>query len=197
MENQEKKKEIITAASACFARYGYEKTTLDDIGKLVGLNKASLYYYFKNKESIYAEVIYSEVDDLLTRVFTQTDKTCGYKQEILSYLTERLKFIKTSLNFSQLSVDSAQKIAPLFAGMYGGIIEKEIENIAGILERAVKNGEIDSCETLRVAKSILRTAESITNRIDCKLSSDKAFAEASDEIQFTVSLMLDGLKKKS
>ena len=36
MELQDKKAEIQKAASECFARYGYEKTTLDDIGRLVG-----------------------------------------------------------------------------------------------------------------------------------------------------------------
>jgi AcrR family transcriptional regulator len=28
------------AAAGCFAKFGFEKTTLDDIGRAVGLNKA-------------------------------------------------------------------------------------------------------------------------------------------------------------
>ncbi|MFX0062900.1 MAG: TetR/AcrR family transcriptional regulator [Candidatus Hermodarchaeota archaeon] len=34
------------AASDCFAKYGYRKTTLEDISKIVGVRKASLYYYW-------------------------------------------------------------------------------------------------------------------------------------------------------
>jgi AcrR family transcriptional regulator len=39
-----------------------KKITLDNIGMLVGLNKASLYYYYKNKESIFCIVIFREAD---------------------------------------------------------------------------------------------------------------------------------------
>ena len=64
MDTSPKKQEILKAASECFARFGYEKTTLDDIGKMVGLNKASLYYYYKNKEDIFAEVVLQAGDSL-------------------------------------------------------------------------------------------------------------------------------------
>lgn len=38
------------------------KIILDNIGKLVSLYKASLYYYFKNKENIFCDVIFRQVD---------------------------------------------------------------------------------------------------------------------------------------
>jgi AcrR family transcriptional regulator len=196
MDTQDKRKDIVKAASSCFARYGYEKTTLDDIGKLVGLNKASLYYYYKNKESIYTEVIFSETDIFLTNVFAEVDKVQGCKNKILTYLTERLKYIKNALNLKQLSMDSVQKIAPLFNEMYSKIIEKEIVLLSGVLECCIQNEEMTSCETGRIAKSIILVAEVIRSKIDCHLSSDETYTEALEEIKFTVSLILDGLMKK-
>ena len=76
MKSDEKRKKIIQAAGDCFARFGYEKTTMDDIGKKVGLNKASLYYYYKDKESIYTEVVYVEQmpEDKWYLVQTNSDK---------------------------------------------------------------------------------------------------------------------------
>lgn len=196
METQDKKKAILKAASSCFARYGYEKTTLDDIGKLVGLNKVSLYYYYKNKESIYTEVIYSEANEFLSSVFIEVDKVQGCKEKILTYLTERLKYIKNAINLNQLTIDSTQKIAPLFNVMYSNIMEKEIVHLSGVLLYCIKNEEIIPCETLRVAKSIITVSEAIRSSIDCHLSSDSAYNEAFNEIKFTVSLILDGLIKK-
>ena len=46
MTEPDKREQILKAAAECLSQYGYEKTTLSDIGKLVGLNKASLYYYY-------------------------------------------------------------------------------------------------------------------------------------------------------
>lgn len=195
MEAQDRKNDILKAASVCFSRYGYEKTTLDDIGKLVGLNKASLYYYYKNKENIYTEVVFNEAKEFLGSVMAEVKKVSGYKAKILKYLTERLKFIKNAVNLKQLSIDSVQKIAPLFNSMYNSLIEKEIDSLSDILEKSINNKEIDSCDTCRVAKSILTVAEAVRSRIDCSLSTEEAYAEILDEVQFTVSLMLDGLVK--
>lgn len=196
MEPLDKKKEILKAASVCFARYGYEKTTLDDIGKLVNLNKASLYYYYKNKESIYTEVIYSESNAYLNNVFSEVEKVIGINEKILTYLTERLKFVKNSLNFSQLSIDSVQKIAPLFGEMYNKIIKEEMEHLSKVLECSVKKGEIISCETNRIAKSIITISDAILNKVDCQLTTEDAYNEALNDIQYTVSLILDGLIRK-
>jgi hypothetical protein len=41
-----------TSCRGIDARFGYEKAALDDTGEIVGLNKASLYYYNKSKEDI-------------------------------------------------------------------------------------------------------------------------------------------------
>ena len=44
---QIRKEAILDVAREMFTKVGYEKTTLDKIGKAVGLSKQSLYYYVK------------------------------------------------------------------------------------------------------------------------------------------------------
>ncbi|MEO8552903.1 MAG: helix-turn-helix domain-containing protein [Kofleriaceae bacterium] len=46
--------EILDAAMRCFLRYGYGKTSLDDIAKAAGLSRPLLYRKFANKEAIFA-----------------------------------------------------------------------------------------------------------------------------------------------
>lgn len=46
---------IIDAALTCFLRYGYDKTTLEDIAGEAGLSRSLLYLQFKNKEEIFIE----------------------------------------------------------------------------------------------------------------------------------------------
>ncbi len=200
MNTRDKKTEILEAASSCFARYGYEKTTLDDIGKIVGLNKASLYYYYKNKENIYTEVIFSEAAAFLEKVFKETEKVSNCKEKILTYISERLRYIRSAVNLNQLSMDSIQKLTPLFTQMYDRIVEKEIAYLSDTLLSCIKNNEIIACDTIRVAKSIITVTESIKNKscncIDHDGNSEVAHSAALDEVLFTISLMLDGLKRK-
>jgi Transcriptional regulator len=195
MEAQDRKNEIVKAAGACFSRYGYEKTTLDDIGKSVGLNKASLYYYYRSKESIYAEVIFNEAKAFLSGVLAEVGKASGYKEKILSYLVQRFRFIKNAVNLKQLSTDSVRKIAPLINTMYNQLIDKEVDALSEILEKSVAGKEIAVCDTRRVANGILTVAEAVRSRIDCTLSTEEKYGEILDEVRFTVSLILDGLAK--
>ena len=51
---------ILEAARQCLARFGFDKMTLDDVGKIVGLNKASLYYYYSSKEALIIDVLTTE-----------------------------------------------------------------------------------------------------------------------------------------
>ncbi len=53
----EKKNKIIEAAEQLFAQFGFLKTTMEDIAKKAHMAKSSVYYYFKSKEEIFAEVI--------------------------------------------------------------------------------------------------------------------------------------------
>lgn len=197
MEIRDKRGDILKAASSCFLRYGYEKTTLDDIGKIVGLNKASLYYYFKSKEDICTEVIYKEANEFKSGIIKELDNYTGYKEKIQSYLIGRLNFFRGSLYLSQLSNDSLQRIVPLFNHMYNKLFQEEINTIANILDYGINQEDIIACDTHRIAKNIIVVSEAIRSRIDCYLTTDEALQEAANEIKFTISLILDGLSRKN
>ncbi|PIF05120.1 MAG: TetR family transcriptional regulator, partial [Draconibacterium sp.] len=55
---------ILKIAREIFSKYGYKKTTLDDIASAVRKGKSSLYYYFKSKEDLFHAVIMKEVEIL-------------------------------------------------------------------------------------------------------------------------------------
>jgi TetR/AcrR family transcriptional regulator, transcriptional repressor of aconitase len=47
------RKQIIDAASSCFAEYGYDKTTFDDVAKKAGISRTLIYTYFKTKQEFF------------------------------------------------------------------------------------------------------------------------------------------------
>ena len=44
--------EIIAAGEACFQRYGYEKTTVNDLAKKIGFSTSYIYKFFPSKQAI-------------------------------------------------------------------------------------------------------------------------------------------------
>ncbi|MCL4737842.1 MAG: TetR/AcrR family transcriptional regulator [Burkholderiaceae bacterium] len=62
---------ILRTAAELFASQGYESTSLDSIGERMGMHKATLYHYFRNKESILYQCLlasFVDLDDVIARM---------------------------------------------------------------------------------------------------------------------------------
>jgi AcrR family transcriptional regulator len=82
---------ILQIAQDIFSKYGYKKTTLDDIANAVRKGKSSLYYYFSSKEDLFQAVISKEVEILKEAlekvVFRSLDPEEKLREYILTKLT--------------------------------------------------------------------------------------------------------------
>ncbi|MCY1722247.1 TetR/AcrR family transcriptional regulator [Prolixibacteraceae bacterium Z1-6] len=85
MTNNKTKLQIVEAAGTTFSRFGFKKTTMDDIAFTAGKGKSSIYYYFKNKEEVFeavteheAEILKEEINKALARTEKATDKLRTY-----------------------------------------------------------------------------------------------------------------------
>ncbi|WP_139991813.1 TetR/AcrR family transcriptional regulator [Paenibacillus paridis] len=61
-EPEERKNEILDTAEALFHSKGYDKTTINDILKEIGIAKGTFYYYFKSKEEVMDAIVVRIVD---------------------------------------------------------------------------------------------------------------------------------------
>nr|ABD75792.1 TetR/AcrR family transcriptional regulator [uncultured bacterium] len=201
MSPLEKRQEIVKAARECFARFGYDKTTLDDIGRIVGLNKASLYYYYKNKEAIFVEVIVQEIESCLDHHCAKIKELPGCREKILSYLREKIRYMQNLINVHNLSIEAFRNVQPMFANLFQQITEKEVIFISGIFDECIACGDMKPCNTKRVARTLLTVIDGI--KIKAVQGTDPRFIEnlnikaLEDEVVFTVSLILDGLMNTS
>lgn len=59
---------ILEAASTAFAEQGYEGTSLDTVALTAGVTKATVYYHFDSKETLYAGLLTRYLADSLDRV---------------------------------------------------------------------------------------------------------------------------------
>jgi Transcriptional regulator len=51
---------VLAAASALFARWGYDKTSVEDIAREAGISKGAVYLEFPGKEELFRAVLYHE-----------------------------------------------------------------------------------------------------------------------------------------
>jgi len=67
-EKQHRIAAILGAAKDLYARKGYQESSMADIAESSELGKATIYYYFPNKEAIYRELFLSCVRDQFQRL---------------------------------------------------------------------------------------------------------------------------------
>jgi len=80
-----KRRAVILSAASAFRRRGYHNTSMRDIGDALGLTKAALYYYVKNKEEILFEchlMAYDAMDDILKRPQASDENGLDYLSAI-------------------------------------------------------------------------------------------------------------------
>ena len=76
---------ILAAAEDLFSKRGYAATRLEDVADVVGLTRAALFYYYRDKQTLYDAVV-DDVFGLMARrleeVFDDTTKTLSERLEL-------------------------------------------------------------------------------------------------------------------
>lgn len=60
-EYRRRREELLGAAAQVFKKKGYANASLNDMATIVGIDRASLYYYASGKEELYQEIVYKAV----------------------------------------------------------------------------------------------------------------------------------------
>ncbi len=95
-ETGEKHDEILRAAAACFSRKGFDATSLDEIARIVGLHKASLYHYVEGKQDILYQC--------LARSFRDFEPAVEFLRDDSVPVIDRMRFFFRSLAVAQNSI---------------------------------------------------------------------------------------------
>jgi AcrR family transcriptional regulator len=194
----DRKNEILAAARDCFDKFGYDKTTLDDIGEAVGMNKVSLYYYFKNKEAIFTEAVIREADEYSDSLAKKVESIDGCRNKILAWIREGFRYNRANSILHHLSPENLRKLGPQLEELKSYGMRKGIDYFETLLKNGQEKKEITKCDTGKVASAIQNVIYSMKNQAyqNARYGGRKEFDFNAmvSEIVFTVSLMLDGIE---
>jgi len=144
---------ILKIAQEIFSKYGYKKTTLDDIANAVRKGKSSLYYYFKSKEDLFQAVILKEAEILGRELDKVINRNTSPVDKLRDYILTKLTTFRSLANFYNALENDVTAI---------GFIEEikhkyemnEIRMIKRILIEGVRKGEFEVYDFTLVAVGI-------------------------------------------
>ena len=85
-ESRSMRESILVAAVQLFAEYGYHAAPLRDVARIAGIQAASIYHHFPNKQSLLVEIM--EVH--MNRLNTQLERIIHEHQDPLQRLQEAI-----------------------------------------------------------------------------------------------------------
>jgi AcrR family transcriptional regulator len=99
VNKEEFRKKIIISAGQIFSRYGFKKTTMDEVAKALKMGKSSIYYYFVSKEDIFEAVVLFEANILrneLTKAIKSVESPIAKMEK---YIFVRMKTFENLSNY--------------------------------------------------------------------------------------------------
>jgi len=153
VQKDEIRSEIINVASKIFTRFGYKKTTMEEIAMACSKGKSSIYYYFKSKEDIFRAVVEKEALELKKDLMKEIASVDDPIEQLKKYILFRMHKLKTLTNFYAalnydylVHLDFIQNIRKKYD-------QDEISVVTDILEKGIEKGEfvIDDPDLAAVA----------------------------------------------
>jgi len=161
MAKEQTKEKIMAVAARMFSRYGFQKTTVDEIARTAHKAKGSVYYYFKSKEDLFKAVVEREIGVLktgLTKVIVSSTDATGM---IRNYLMSRMVLMKDAVNYHEsLKADFVEDFEFL-AESRNEFTRFEIELMEAILSRGVRENKFQIKDTHATAQVIILAMKAI------------------------------------
>ncbi|MGE0568065.1 MAG: TetR/AcrR family transcriptional regulator [Bacteroidia bacterium] len=163
--NSDKTVIILAAAQKRFAHYGLLKTTMNDIAEDIGMSKASLYYYFADKETIFQDVIRKEQREFVNQIEKfLSDKVSG-EELLITYVKKRLSYFQTFLNLSKLSSDSIKGIKPIFSQLFENFKHEEVTLLKKIIKNGIENGEFEKVNVTEFSELFISLIQGLRSNL--------------------------------
>ena len=193
--SEERKNQILAAASAVFARSGFHEARMDDIAEEVGLSKGALYLYYKSKDAIIVALLKfffdQEMNQLRTMLQKRQQKSVRGQLMIMNHmLAEGMKWMSNLMPvaFEFYAIMSRRKEVRLFLKDY---FKEYRELLASLIQQGIEQGEFQptvDAENLAIAITALYEGLALLWMVDPQAAQWEQVGKQS------LTMLLDGIK---
>jgi len=190
MSKYDVKELIINSATKYFSKFGFHKTTMDEIAKHIHKAKGVLYYYFKGKEELFNEVLKQELNAVKIELKKIVDADNDALITLKEYTLTRLRLLHRAVNYHEtLKADFFEKY--LFVkDVREDFAAFEREQLTIILRRGKKEGFLDFTNI----NSTINIFMMVINGIEIPLYLQEKYAECESTIDELSSMIVNSLR---
>ncbi len=138
--DQERKSQLLKVAKQLFSRFGFKKTTVDEIAEAAGMSKRTVYGVFDNKEQILAELVISEALAFRKELMGEIKQLDDPVEKFRLFCGKCTRYFDQNPFLGQVLFDEAGLYQP-FLGDEIQVVESGMRDIiANLLREGVRQG---------------------------------------------------------
>jgi TetR/AcrR family fatty acid metabolism transcriptional regulator len=148
--------QILDAARQSFIRSGVDGTTVDDIARIAGVAKGTVYLYYRSKDDILRQLLTEDVAALqegtipgLSGADPVDRKLSGFLRGMIAFFDQKRDFID-QCQF-EMGPEARRKVIQKLDTVY----RAQVDGWKAALDRALDAGEIDVIDTHAAATAVV------------------------------------------
>jgi AcrR family transcriptional regulator len=186
------KKRIMQISRELYARYGFRKTTLNDIARELGMTKSSIYYYFGNKEEIFNQMISSDIEKWKKELSDFVGRQDSVQEKLAAYITRKMEIVCSISDFYRSPIEEYHENFSLIEKLRAETDKEEIGIIKEILGEGNRQGVFNVQDIDMTALNMLN----ILKGLEHYYIGRKKGRNLKKTMENMVSLFLNGLIKR-
>lgn len=129
------KDKILEVATQEFAKYGYDAVSMNKLVKKLDINKATVYYHYKDKKALYNEVIKTVIENKNIRTRLIFKENENHKDLLKAYIQSQVKYIEENPCIVSLALREIANLGAELEESFVPIFEEDIRYIQMILDK--------------------------------------------------------------
>ena len=156
---EESRAAILQAAASEFAAHGVAGARTDAIAREARVNKALLYYYFKDKETLYGAVLDDAFSGLKKAFFQVLDSELAPREKIMAYAGAYFDFIASNQLYPRLMQREMMRAREGQSAHIEKVIRNYIQpifvRVSEVLREGISKGEFRPVDPVHFVPSMV------------------------------------------
>jgi AcrR family transcriptional regulator len=153
--NRTRREEVLAVAASVFSERGYRASTIQDIGRELGITSAALYYYFESKQEILSELIVRPIQQLEAMSAEVAASNLGNREKLFEIVRRHIEMMLQQRELFTIFLRERVELEPVHAKRLAELEEKYYRRVRGVIEAAQKDGEIRAVSPQLVALGVI------------------------------------------
>jgi AcrR family transcriptional regulator len=156
----ERRAAIVDAALNEFIARGFTATRLDDVAKRAGVAKGTIYLHFKDKESMFEELVRTAIVPLVNRIAAPPSLAGTVREAIEGFADTFIREVASTRrgDIIRLILAEGPRFPTIADFYYREVISRGLAGMRALLELAIARGEIRQTQLARYPQIVVAPA---------------------------------------